>query len=91
MINLTVQSQNNKMIDIISIDTNSLAASISNNQSVNLLYDNYILQIQTSTSSFAFSNFWNTLNSVTQDALFIAFVILILILVSFAVAFLKRY
>lgn len=89
MINLTIQSENNKIIDIIDITNNSLLNSTSNNNTLNLNYTNLLIDIQTN-SSTNFTKLYESGNNITNDVLWI-FVILILFgCIFFAIKLIKK-
>jgi hypothetical protein len=79
-INITVQSANLKDITLIKISDFSMAASIGNNQSVNVPYDNYILQFGANVSSISYNNFFGNITKMQSDVLIIALIFLIIIL-----------
>lgn len=84
MINLTIQSDTGKQIKIVDIINNNIEGVITNNETINLTYANYYLDITTHTTSFKLSNIWLNIDSMTSDILFI-FIILIIIVVAFVV------
>ncbi len=79
-INLTVQSSNLKDITLIKLSDFSQAATIGNNQSVNIPYDNYILQFGANVSSISYTNFFSSLTKIQSDGLIIALIFLIIVL-----------
>ena len=78
--NLTVQSANLKDITLIKLSDFSHAAVISNNQSVNVPYDNYILQFSANVSSISYTNFFGNITKMQSDFLIIALIFLIIVL-----------
>lgn len=84
MINLTIQSSTDKIIKITDVNSNNLKHTIVNNETVNLSYNNYHLDIVTSTSSYSMENIWINIDGMTGDILFI-FIILIIIVAVFTV------
>lgn len=89
-INLLVQSQNIRDIDIIDITTFT-KTQIVNNQTSSLPYNNYIIDLHTSSSSFTMPNFWLNLTSLEQNALFIFIVLVLLCTVFLTGTFLKSW
>ena len=79
-LNITVQSANLKDIALIKISDFSTAATIGNNQSANVPYDNYILQFGANVSSISYNNFFGNITKMQSDGLIIALIFLIIIL-----------
>lgn len=78
--NLTIQSANLKDITLIKISDFSTAASIGNNQTVSVPYDNYILQFGANVSSISYTNFFGNITKMQSDFLIIALIFLIIVL-----------
>lgn len=90
MINLTIQSSTDKIIELSNIDNNTLLASIGTNETVNLPYNNIHLNIVSSTASYSLNNIWSNVDSMTNDMIFIFIVLLIIVVVFAAPKILKR-
>jgi len=84
MINLTIQSNSDKSIKIVDILENNITTVINNNETVNIPYSNYYLDITTNTDSFNMVNIWSNIDTMTSDIIFI-FVALLIIVVALIV------
>lgn len=78
--NITVQSANLKDITLVKLSDFSTSASMGNNQSVIVPYDNYILQFGANVSSISYTNFFSNLTKMQSDGLIIALIFLIIVL-----------
>lgn len=91
MINLTIQSLNNKTVSITNFDNfNKVYSNISNNLSIPLDYNNYLVEIGTKTSSLSLDNFWNNLSSITKDGIFLIISIIIIFTVIMVTKYFKK-
>ncbi len=79
-INLTVQSANLKNINAIRILDFSNVASMGNNQTATIPYDNYILNFGANASSVSWDNLFLNINGAWRDGTIIALIFLIIIL-----------
>jgi len=78
--NLTIQSANLKDTNIIRISDFSQVASMDNNQTINIPYDNYILHLTSNVSTISWTNLFGNLSKLQSDGLILALIVLILIL-----------
>lgn len=91
MINITIQSLNNKTIDVTNLDTFSkIYTNISNNQTINSSYSNLIIDIKTSTTSLSIPNFFNNLKSINSDVSFFFVFVISVFLVWMLIKLVKR-
>lgn len=79
MINLTIVGRNEKSIEIINTISNQQVLKITDNETVNLSYSNYILDIKTTSSDFVFSNLWSNTDLMTGDIIFVFLSLLIIV------------
>lgn len=93
MINLTIQSANNKVIEAIDLGNNSLVSTFNSSEPVNLAYANYKFDIQTA-STLTFDNFGHVVNPHNYPD-FLPFVIIfgmfILMMIVMAVMFRRKH
>lgn len=78
--NITIQSANPKDINLIRISDFSNVASIGNNQTTSMPYDNYVLQFGANVSTISWTNFFGNLTKMQSDGLIIALIFLIIVL-----------
>jgi len=90
MINITIQSENLRNIELIRLSDFSINQSFINNQSVYVNYDNYIIKILNSNSSFSMVNFWGNTEKFTNDIIFIVIIGIIIIAVITFIKMLKK-
>jgi hypothetical protein len=90
MINLTIQSQNFKDVSIVDITTFQEINTTVNNISTEIPYSNYLLKIQSSTSSFTFNNFWSNITDIQKDTILIFITLLIIIIIMLATKFMRK-
>ena len=90
MINLTIQSENLRTIDLIQLSDFSITQSFLNNQTVNTSYDNYIVKILNVDTSFTINNLWANADKLTGSILFIVIISIILIAVMVFMQYLKK-
>jgi len=90
MINLSIQSGNVKNIDLIYLDNFSVGESFLSNETINTSYNNYIIKISTSDTSFNMINFWNNIDSTYQNIIFIVILISLLMAALLFINMLKR-
>lgn len=91
MINISVISQNQKTIDIIDISNYSVISTNNSNQTAMLGYNNYILDIHTSSSSFTSANFWNNLTSISNDYRLAVIGLILIMMVYFIIYIAKKF
>jgi len=89
--NLTVQSSNFKDISIVDVSTMSLVNDTQNNITNNLPYSNYLLNVHSSSSQYSLNSFWSSISDVTQSAIFIFLILLLVSILFMAVKFIKRF
>jgi hypothetical protein len=90
MINLTIQSENLKIIDLIRLSDFSISNSFLNNQTINATYDNYIIKILNSEASFTLNNFWSNTEGFLNNIIFIVLIGIILIVITSFIRMLKN-
>lgn len=90
MINLTIQSENLRSIDLIRLSDFSISQSFLNNQTINTSYDNYIVKVLNSDTSFSISNFWNNTDKFIGDITFIIIIGIVMISVITFINHLKK-
>jgi len=90
-INLTIQSQDERIIKTINLNNFSLISSNSTNQTINIPYDNYILEIQPSSKKIDNSTFFINLKSVVDDRANLFWLIVLLVIIALSVIVVRHY
>lgn len=88
MINLTIQSLNNKTIKAINLSNNSIATTFNQSDVVNLDYTNFYIKIQ-SADTFTMGNLGHIVRQPLNDPIFI-FIAFLLIACALTIAFIFR-
>ncbi|MDO9356610.1 MAG: hypothetical protein Q7T55_23125 [Solirubrobacteraceae bacterium] len=90
MINITIQSENLRTIDLIRLSDFSISQSFLNNQTINTSYDNYIIKILNADTSFSMNNFWSNTDKFIGSIIFIVIIGIVMIAVITFINHLKK-
>lgn len=90
-INLTVQSQNSKIIDIIDINNfQTVSSGLKNNQTVELGFSNYLIDIKSSAESMTIDNLFTNVDKFNSDIIFVVLFVSLFVILMAGIEFLKR-
>lgn len=88
MINLTIQSLNNKTIQAIQLSNNSIVATFNQSDITNLDYTNYLIKVQ-SADTFTMGNLGHIVRQPLNDPIFI-FIAFLLLMCAISIALMFR-
>lgn len=90
-INVIFQSQNNKIIEVTDLNTfNKVNSSLATNESLQLDYSNYLIDIKSSASSFTIDNAFTNVSAFNDDIIFVILFVGLFIIAFAGIEFLKR-
>ncbi len=88
MINLTIQSLNNKTITAVSLSNNSLLSTFNQSVSTSLPYDNILVKVHTA-DTFTMGNLAAVLHKVPDNYVF-GFILVLLIACTLGILYLAK-
>ena len=88
MLNMSIISENAKIIEIVKI-SNLNKTNFSSNENIKLDWSNYIVNIKTNVESFSLNNFFSNLSVVQKDFAFLMVIVIVFITILGIISLIK--